>query len=107
MMATIAPATSGQGEISGDLEVLRAALAAAQAPELEEEITEHGRGATIHHGMMSRGMVPARDLASWICLEKKCSRVRRNTLDFRVDVRYRLMYVSAMSYQSPLKIEPA
>ncbi len=77
MMATLAGPTNGQGTLPNDGNVLRAVLNAAQAPELESEITRTGRGANIYHAIANQGGVPVRDLAAWICVEKKCSRVRR------------------------------
>ncbi|CAM9216529.1 unnamed protein product, partial [Ectocarpus fasciculatus] len=75
MMAELAPATNGQGTLGNDGGMLRAALAAAQAPELEAEVTPTGRGASIYHAIANQGGVPVRDLAAWICVEKKCSKV--------------------------------
>ena len=75
MMATLAASTNGQGTLGNDGAMLRAALAAAQAPELESEISDTGRGASIYHAIANQGGVPVRDLAAWICVEKKCSRV--------------------------------
>ncbi|CAN0021601.1 unnamed protein product [Pylaiella littoralis] len=75
MMATLAQATNGQGTLGKDAGMLRAALSAAQAPELEQEVTPTGRGSSIYHAIESSGGAPVRDLAAWICLEKKCSRV--------------------------------
>ncbi|CAM9216451.1 unnamed protein product [Ectocarpus fasciculatus] len=75
MMATLAPATNGQGTLGNDGGVLRAALAAAGAPDLEAEVSPTGRGASIYHAIANQGGVPVRDLAAWICVEKKCSRV--------------------------------
>lgn len=85
MLQTIASATNGQGTIGNQQpEVLRAALAAAQSPELEAEISEHGRGSAIFHAISSQGFVAAKDFATWICLEKKCSRVRGGGLFFSI-----------------------
>lgn len=75
MLATMTQATNGQGNLA-EATVLEAALTAAAAPELAAEITAEGRGASIHHAMEMRGYVDARDFASWIVLEKKCSKVR-------------------------------
>lgn len=69
-------AANGQGTLVNDGEALRAALRAAQASELESEISPTGRGASIHHAMANHGGVPMRDLAAWICVENKCSTVR-------------------------------
>lgn len=80
MMATIGKATDGQGNL-GDSQALTAALAAAEAPELAGEITATGRGTNIFHALATQRYVTARDYASWICLEKKCSRVRWRGLD--------------------------
>lgn len=77
MMATLAGPTNGQGTLGNDSEGLRAALSAAQAPELESEISPTGRGASIYHAIANHGGMPVRDLAAWICVEKKCSRVSR------------------------------
>ena len=82
MMATIAAATLGSRTVGHDRQILHAALAAAGAPELEAEITATGRGASIHHAIASSADLPTRDFATWICLEKKCSRVRMNTEAF-------------------------
>lgn len=68
-------ATNGQGALVNDGEALKAALRGAEASELESEISATGRGATIHHAMANHGGVPMRELAAWICVEKKCSRV--------------------------------
>lgn len=76
MMATMAAATRGSGTIRNERQVLHAALAAARAPELEAEITETGRGASVYHAIVTSGGMPMRDFATWICLERKCSRVR-------------------------------
>ena len=76
MMVTLAGATRGNGTIGNDRQMLSAALAAAEASELESEVTATGRGASIHHAIASSGGVPTRDFATWICLEKKCSRVK-------------------------------
>ena len=76
MMAKLVVATNGQGTLVDDGEVLRAALRAAQVPELQSEISAAGRGAGIHHAITNQGGAPMRDLAAWICVEKKCSRVR-------------------------------
>lgn len=86
MMGTIAGATNGQGVIGNNPEVICAALAAAQAPELEAELAAEGRGASIHHGLVTQGSVHTRDFATWICLEKKCSRVRLGWIGCRVRV---------------------
>ncbi|CAB1115344.1 ABC [Ectocarpus sp. CCAP 1310/34] len=75
MMTELASATNGQGTLGNDGGVLRAALAAAQAPELEAEVSPTGRGASIYHAIANQGGVPVRDLAAWICVEKKCSKV--------------------------------
>ncbi|CAM9606703.1 unnamed protein product [Ectocarpus sp. 13 AM-2016] len=75
MMAELAPATNGQGSLGNDGGALRAALAAALAPELEAEVSPTGRGASVYHAIAYQGGVPVRDLAAWICVEKKCSKV--------------------------------
>ena len=76
MTRTLADATGDSSEIRNDAGMFRSALVAAEASELESEITEIGRGATIYHAFASHGMVPIREFASWICVEKMCSRVR-------------------------------
>eukprot|EP00903_Cladosiphon_okamuranus_P008962 g8576.t1 len=75
MMATLAAPMNGLGTLGNDGAMLRAALAAAQAPELESEISPTGRGASIYHAIANQGGVHVRELAAWICVEKKCSRV--------------------------------
>lgn len=72
--SALVEAANGQGTLVSD--DLRAALQAAHASELESEISPTGRGAAIHHAMANHGGVPVRDLAAWICVEKKCSTVR-------------------------------
>ena len=76
MTKVLADATGDSSQIANDLSTLRSALLAAEAPELESEITESGRGATIYHAFATQGMIPTREFAAWICVEKKCSRVR-------------------------------
>lgn len=82
MMVTLAPTTEGHGALGND-EMLRAALNAAGCPELQEEISPSGRGAGIYHAIADQGSVPVRDLAAWVCVEKKCSRVRVRRVGLR------------------------
>jgi len=94
MMATLAGPTNGQGTLPNNNEMLRAALNAAQAPELESEISPTGRGASIYHAISNQGGVPVRDLATWICVEKKCSRVSVGGLSgfgFKPGVRWQVV----------------
>ena len=76
MTEILADATGDSSQIRNDLSVLRSALLAAEVPELESEITESGRGATVYHAFATQGMIPTREFAAWICVEKKCTRVR-------------------------------
>lgn len=75
MVARLSAATNGQNAITSDAAMLRTALTAAGAPHLESEISKEGRGASIFHTLSTEGSVPLRDLASWVCVEKKCSSV--------------------------------
>ncbi|CAM9541397.1 unnamed protein product [Ascophyllum nodosum] len=75
MTEILADATGDSSQIRNDLSVLRSALLAAEVPELESEITESGRGATVYHAFATQGMIPTREFAAWICVEKKCTRV--------------------------------
>ncbi|CAN0297351.1 unnamed protein product [Ectocarpus sp. 4 AP-2014] len=75
MMVALAASTNGLGTLGDDSAVLRAALGAAQVPELESEISPTGRGVSIYHAIENHGGVPARELATWICMEKKCSKI--------------------------------
>lgn len=77
MMATLAAPTNGQGTLGNDGLALRAVLSAAEALELETEVSPTGRGASIYHAIANQGCVPVRDLAAWISLEKKCSKASR------------------------------
>lgn len=76
MMVMIAGATNAQAVLGPP--VMGPALDAAGAAELADEITEHGRGANIYHALQHHKVAAARDFAAWVCLEKKCSRVRCN-----------------------------
>lgn len=75
MVATIAQGTNGEAKF-GDSRALTDALVAAGVPELAPEISATGRGVNIFHALSTQRYVIVRDYASWICLEKKCSRVR-------------------------------
>lgn len=105
MMAAIAIPTNGQGTLGDDSDVLRAVLTAAQAPELETEVSPTGRGASIYHAIANQGGVPVRDLTAWICMEKKCSKVSRpfryesekgNWIRFSSAIRWRGIGVGCM-----------
>lgn len=74
MLATIAPATGGESCLPSTL--CGPALDAAQCPEFAPEVSSEGRGAMVYHALANEGTVPARDFAAWVCLEKKCSKVR-------------------------------
>lgn len=74
MLATIAPATAGAASLARAL--CGPAMDAAQCPEFASEITAEGRGSTVYHALANEGKVPARDFAAWLCLERRCSRVR-------------------------------
>ena len=76
MPKLLADATGDSSQIPNDLSTFRSALLAAEAPKLESEITESGRGATIYHAFATQGMIPTREFAAWIWVEKKCSSVR-------------------------------
>lgn len=75
-MAAIAEVTNGQESFTDERGVLRAVLSAAQSLDLYAEISAEGRGAGIHHAIATQGSVSIKEFVSWICLEKKCSRVR-------------------------------
>lgn len=75
MMSTISEAINGQENITNG-NILIAAVAAAGAPDLTAEITAEGRGAGIRHLFEAQGYIAAREFASWVCVEKKCSKVR-------------------------------
>lgn len=75
-MAAIAEVANGREAFTEERGVLRAVLAAAQSLDLYAEISADGRGAGIHHAIATQGSVSIKDFVSWICLEKKCSRVR-------------------------------
>lgn len=75
MVATVAHGTNGEAKL-GERQILTAALAAAGVPELATEISTTGRGVNIFHALATQHFVIVQDFASWICLEKKCSRVR-------------------------------
>ena len=75
MVNVIANATGNPSQIDYDIPMYTAALDAAQASELASEIVEHGRGASIYHALATQNMIPIKDFASWVCVEKKCSRV--------------------------------
>ena len=75
MVKALVNATGNPSQINNDIAIFRAALEAAEASELASEITEQGRGANIYHAFATQNMIPVRDFASWICVEKKCSRV--------------------------------
>lgn len=76
MMTAVAEVTDGREAVTEERGVLRAVLAAAQSLDLYAEISAEGRGAGIHHAIATQGSVSIKDFVSWICLEKKCSRVR-------------------------------
>ncbi|CAM9274541.1 unnamed protein product, partial [Hapterophycus canaliculatus] len=75
MVTTLALPTNGQTNLRNDTQMLKAAFDAAQAPELEAEISSTGRGAGIYHAIANHGHVAVRELATWICVERKCSKV--------------------------------
>lgn len=73
MLHTIAEATNGQGDLPDS--ALGPAVDAADASYLAAEISPEGRGSHVYHTVANHGTIPARDFASWLCLEKKCTRV--------------------------------
>ena len=85
MTKTLVNATGDVLQIRKDPAMIQSALAAAQASELESEISDHGRGASIYHAFANQGSIPVRDFASWVCVEMKCSRVREGEGELRLD----------------------
>lgn len=85
MTKTLVNATGDVLQIRKELAMIQSALAAAQASELESEISDRGRGASIYHAFANQGSIPVRDFASWVCVEMKCSRVREGGGELKLD----------------------
>lgn len=73
-MSTIAPVTDGQVNLPAAL--LGPALDAVQMPELAPQIVADGFGASIYHALLHHGAVSTREFSRWLCLERKCKKVR-------------------------------
>lgn len=72
-MSSIAPATNGEANLP--VTSLGPALDAVHMPELAPQIVANGFGAGIYNALLHHGTVSAREFSTWLCLERKCSRV--------------------------------